>query len=126
MSDIDHNDIKKSQKAMAEARKHLAEIVGDTGHALAVIEMDSDRRKRLLARYTKAYLAKNPGKPISHAHAETLARADDDYGKELDEWEAGLEGAYATRKDWEATESRLEVARSIHSVAGKTIHRFEE
>jgi len=119
---VDYEEIKKWQKAMCIARRKLQTLVKSAGHAYQVIELDSDRRKRLLARYKKRYL--DEGK--SNADADTLARADDQYGKELDEWADGLEAAFTVRKDWEATQAKLEAARSLHSVARAVVERFKE
>jgi hypothetical protein len=48
---VDYEEIKKWQKAMCIARRKLQTLVKSAGHAYQVIELDSDRRKRLLARY---------------------------------------------------------------------------
>ncbi len=119
---VDHEEIRKWQKAMCQARQKLQRLVAEVGHARQVIEMDGDRRKRLLARYKKGYLDQG----LSNADADTQARADDDYGKDLDEWAESLEAAFTVRDDWTATQAKLEAARSLHSVARDTLRSHPE
>lgn len=78
----DHTDTELQMKKLRESGVRLHGMPDNVGNAIFVKEMHSDRKERLLSIYIKKYL--EAGKK-SKAEAEVYARADDEYGKEMEE-----------------------------------------
>lgn len=81
-SDVsDWGEVSELQSKMVKSVEALSRMAGDVGMAKTVIEYDSDRRKKALARGMAAPLA--GGAAVSKAEAE--ARCSEAYAKELDQ-----------------------------------------
>jgi hypothetical protein len=92
-------------------------MAGDEALARTVIEYDSDRRKRALARAMASALAGD----ASAARAEAEARASEPYAKELEQLRREFNAAQQTHCDWEVAKVSWETARSLLSMMKSTI-----
>lgn len=116
----DWSDIASLQKRMSESVTALAGLAGDVGLAKHVIEYDSDRRKRALARAMAAPLAGDSS--VSKAEAE--ARASESYSKEM--MQLGKEHAAAaqTIQEWDAIKLVWETCRSLISMQKESVRHL--
>lgn len=107
----DYTDGINAEKSLRAANNKLHELAPQVALARQVKEFSSDRRKELLARFTKAYLADG-----SVAQAEVSARADHGYEAGLSELEKQYQAAEHTIAKWQATQATFEAARSLISL----------
>lgn len=116
----DWSDMAALQKRMADSVTALAGLASDVGLAKHVLEYDSDRRKRALARAMAAPLAGDSS--VSKAEAE--GRASESYSKEL--VQLGKEHATAaqTIQEWEALRLVWETCRSLISMQKETVRHL--
>lgn len=117
MSHPDHSDIVTIEKRMSEAARNLHNMVGDVAMAVTIIDYDSDRRKSLLARYAVKHIKAGE----SASAADTLARADEAYKKELDAQASVYEQANATMREWDSEKCSWETGRSLLARQRETI-----
>lgn len=120
-SDVaDWSDMAALQKRMANSVTALAGMASDVGMAKHILEYDSDRRKRALARAMAAPLAGDSS--VSKAEAE--ARASESYAKEL--MQLGKEHAVASQtiQEWDALKLIWETCRSLISMHKESIRHL--
>jgi hypothetical protein len=108
---MDGNDIQALQQRLTHFAEKLEGMDVEYGHARQIREYDSDRRKACLARYTLVHL--NLGD--SSAAAETKARTEKGYMKEMAEMGKQLESAEAIIAKWQAINCQFEASRSLLS-----------
>ena len=108
----DWQDVALLQQRLSDASDALTAMAGDVGMAKHVLEYDSDRRKRALAKAMKPAL----GRGDSAAAAESYGRASAGYETELKT--LGQEHANATAcvVEWECKKLEWETARSLLSM----------
>src|SRR5262249_40302544 len=121
----DHSDVMAIQKRLKSASAELNNPTSISFYAQArqVISYDSDRRKNLLARHIVAELGKGD---VSHAEAETRARANPAYRAELEVQAEELQTAEAQIAKRRATEVSWESARSLLSFQREGFKRLPE
>lgn len=117
----DHSDIRKIEERMKKAAKRLHAMAGEVGMAVTICDYDGDRRKSLLARYAVKHIREGE----SAAAADTLARADESYQKELQGLADNYEQAQATKKEYENEQTSWETARSLLARARETLRTLE-
>lgn len=94
----DWSDCEAIQKRMIEAVEEMQKIAPQVGLSKHVLEYDSDRRKRALARAMQPALKGGD----SAAKAEAEARASDGYAAELAQLSVEHKMAEQTVMEWEA------------------------
>ena len=107
----DAHAIMEIQQRMESARVYLRDNSDKVGEAHQVKEYDSDRRKQLLARQAKPFIANGD----ANAVAETKARSCDTYAIELDKLADQYSAAVATIKKYDAAEISFKSAQSLLS-----------
>ena len=108
----DWSDAATLQQRMVETVEEIASRASDTGLARHILEYDSDRRKRALARAMAPALAGGD----SAAKAEAEARASATYTAELTQLGKEHQAAETTVLEFEAVKLRWETARSLLSL----------
>lgn len=110
---MDATDLIAIEKRMEDARIYLRDNAGGYGNAKQVREYDSDRRKQLLAKCAKPFIANGD----SNAVAETKARSGDAYAIELDKLADSYAAAETTIALYDAASVSFDAARSLLSMA---------
>lgn len=109
-SDVaDWSDVAELQRCMAGSVERLAALASDVGAAKHVLEYDSDRRKRALARAMAAALLGGD----SAAKAEAEGRASPGYDKEFAQLGKEHQAAEQIQTEWEVERLRWDTARSL-------------
>lgn len=116
----DWTDVAELQKKMADTCDTINGMAQDVGLARHVLEYDSDRRKRALARAMQPALAGGD----SAAKAEAEARASEPYGKELNQLAKEHSNAEQTITAWEVAKLQWETARSLLAIQREGIKRL--
>lgn len=116
----DWSDVAMLQKKMADTCDTINQMAGDVGLARHVLEYDSDRRKRALARAMVPALAGGD----SAAKAEAEARASEPYTKELNQLAKDHQNAEQVITAWEASKLQWETARSLLSMQKESIRHL--
>jgi hypothetical protein len=110
---IDGADILDIEKRLTAALLDLRRRVEAVAMARQIKEYASDQRKNLLAQYK----IKHRGESESDAGQETLARADAEYQRELDEMANQYRKAEKHIAAWDAAYARFDASRSLLSMA---------
>ena len=118
----DHSDIYKVEKRMKEAAKKLHSMSGNMGMAITIIDLDSDRRKALLARFAAPHLKSGE----SAAAADTLARADASYDTEFKALFGQYQDAQTQRHEFEVEKISWETCRSLLARQRETLKTLPE
>lgn len=118
---IDSNDIRKFSKIIYDCNRELKGLVPAIALAKTVIEMASDRRKKLLADCMEGLKSELKGEARQFA-----ARATPEYAEGLETHKAELQSAYEVDFQWRSTNSRLDSARSLLAVSRETLRNFQE
>lgn len=118
----DHSDKTAIESRLKNACAKISKLEKLVGVSKTVINYDSDRRKQLLAKYAAKHLKAGE----SSAAAETLARADEAYGKELDQLQLEYESAEKTLAENNAAETAWETFRSLLAMQRETFHHLKE
>lgn len=105
----DWSDTAALQQRLHEAAERIQAMAGDVGLAKHVIEYDSDRRKRALARAMGPGLAGG----ASAAKADAEARASEPYAKELEVLAKQHAAALQQVQEHDAAKVAWETARSL-------------
>lgn len=113
----DASDVYEAQRRMTESADRLSEMTGDEALARTVIEYNSDRVKRALARAMGPALKGDSA--VNRAEAE--ARASATYKAEIDQLFKEFQSAQTTHCEWEAARVSWETARSLLSMMKSTI-----
>ena len=122
MSAPDHSDIAMIEKRFKEAARKMHSMMGDVGSSITIIDYDGDRRKSLLSTYAVKHIAAGE----SAAAADTLARADEAYRKELASQSDAYETAQIKRKEYENEYLSWETARSLLARQRETLKTLPE
>ena len=110
---MDGHDLLAIEGRMEDARCYLRDNADSYGKAKQVREYDSDRRKQLLARFMRPFIAQGD----SNAVADTKARALDEYAMKLDEQAQQYAAAETTLALYDAAEVSFKAAQSLLSLA---------
>ncbi len=116
----DWSDLAALQERMAATVTSMSQIASDVGMAKHVLEYDSDRRKRALARAMKAPLAGGE----SAAKAEAEGRASESYTKELAQLGAEHAMAEQTVMEWESAKLIWSTCQSLLAMQRETVKRL--
>lgn len=116
----DWSDVAILQKKMADTCDAINLMAGDVGLARHVLEYDSDRRKRALARAMVPALAGGD----SAAKAEAEARASEIYTKELNQLAKEHTSAEQAIVAWEAAKLQWETARSLMAMQRESVRHL--
>ncbi len=108
----DWGDARELQREMVSAVEEISRRAADVGLARHVLEYDSDRRKRALARAMAPPLAGGD----SAAKAEAEARASASYSAELTQLGKEHQAAETVCLEFEAVKLKWETARSLLSM----------
>jgi len=122
MSAPDHSDIVMIENRFREAAKNMHTMMGNVASAITIIDYDSDQRKSLLARYAVKHIKTGE----SAAAADTLARADEAYQKELSGLRDAYELAQSKRKEYENEYISWETGRSLLARQRETLKTLPE
>lgn len=120
-SDVaDWSDVAACQERMIEAVQALAALAPEVGLARHILEYDSDRKKQALARAMAAPLAGGS----SAAKAESEARNDAVYAKELDTLARQHTAAEQTISRHDVLKIKWETSRSLLSMQRESVKRL--
>ena len=119
---IDKNDILKFTEVIYDTNKRLRKMVPEIAFAKTIIDMASDRRKKLLAECIMKPLKDG----MKGATAEHIARATHEYAEGFKEQEEQLKSAYEIDFDWRRLNSKLDSTRSLLAVSRETLRNFQE
>lgn len=119
---FDHSDIRRFEHVISQCNTKLKTMVPAIALAKTVIDMASDRRKKLLADCMVPFTKKG----MKGAAAENAARATQEYAAGFDDQEGQLKSAYEVDFDWRRLNSKLDSARSMLAVSRETMHNFRE
>src|SRR5215472_10187924 len=117
----DFSEIGVIQKKLMDATNRIYSMSGSVGQARQVREYDSDRRKNLLAKHSRASI--NAGE--SAAASEAIARANPAYLAEFNALAAQRESAERLIANWEAMHVLYEAARSMLSMKKEELKTIE-
>ncbi len=113
----DWSDVAGLQAKMVESIEAMQQLADETGTARTILEFSSDRRKRALARACAAALAGGE----SVAKAESQARADEAYGKELSVLQREHEAAEQTIAKWDVLKITWSGAQSLLAMQRESV-----
>lgn len=117
----DYSETEKIGRRMQKCCATLHGLVSHVALARQVKEYASDRKKNVLAKYVAVHLKAGE----TSTAAETLARADPLFQKELEQLEVEYETAMKVMAEWEAEMCSFEAARSLLSFQKATIRELE-
>ena len=113
----DWTEVASLQQRLAQTVERINAMAGDVGMAKHVLEYDSDRRKRALARAMAAPLAGGS----SAAAAEAEGRASEAYSAELGLLAKQHAAAEQTVAEFEAAKLVWDTARSLLAMSRETM-----
>jgi len=113
----DWSDVAGLQQRMVESIEAMQALADEVGTARTILEFSSDRRKRALARACAAALAGGE----SVAKAESQARADEAYGKELAVLQREHEAAEQTIAKWDVLKITWSGAQSLLAMQRESV-----
>jgi hypothetical protein len=119
----DHSDIESIEKRFKLAAKRLHALAPEMATAITVIDLHSDRRKNMLARYSAPRIDKDG---LSAASADTLARADKAYETEFQTLLSQYESAQSVKHEFEVEKISWETARSLLARQRETLKTLPE
>ena len=119
---MSNDDIRRFEHVISQCNTKLKTMVPSIALSKTVIDMASDRRKKLLAECMLSFTKE--GK--KGATAENAARATKEYATGFKEQETQLRTAYEVDFEWRRISIKLDSARSMLAVARETMHNFKE
>src|SRR4029450_244399 len=122
MSLADHSVAYSVEKRLKSASNEINNLAPMFGQAKQVIDYDSDRRKNLLAKYARVHLKAGE----SASAADTLARSDPEYQRELQVQSQELQTAYGITGKWDALHVRWETGRSLLALTREQLKTMPE
>ena len=120
----DHSEAKQAQKRLVEAANALQRLVPQVAVSRQIKEFASDRRKNLLARWTRNAICGD--KTLSATMAEAIARANPQFQVEFEQQEKDYREAELSLAKWEATKATFEAARSLNSFNKERLSNIPE
>lgn len=117
----DFTESAKVEQRLKNSTNDLHKMGPDVALARQVKEFVSEQRKNLLARYVAPLLKSGRSAP----QAENMARASDEYRKEIALLEKQYQHAESVIAKWGATMATYEAARSLLSFSKETLRQLD-